>query len=166
MMKLQKGFTLIELMIVVAIIGILAAIAIPAYQDYTIRAQVTEGMNLAAAAKAAVAEDFLNEGLPPINRTDAGMSANAADTRGKYVTGVQVANGAITITYGDQANQQIQGMTLSLTPFESTDLSVAWQCGTANPPAGTAIMGTQAGTVAVAGPTTVLPRYLPSACRL
>ena len=102
-MKLQKGFTLIELMIVVAIIGILAAIAIPAYQDYTIRAQVTEGMNLAAAAKAAVAEDFLNEGLPPTNRADAGMSANATDTTGKYVTGVNVANGVITVTYGAEA---------------------------------------------------------------
>ena len=65
MTKLQKGFTLIELMIVVAIIGILAAIAIPAYQDYTIRAQVSEGMNLAAAAKAAVAETFLNRGTAP-----------------------------------------------------------------------------------------------------
>ena len=76
MTKLQKGFTLIELMIVVAIIGILAAIAIPAYQDYTIRAQVSEGLNLAAAAKAAVAETFLNRGTAPANRTVAGMSAN------------------------------------------------------------------------------------------
>src|SRR6188472_3559082 len=94
----NAGFTLIELMIVVAIIGILAAIAIPAYQDYTIRAQVSEGMNLAAAAKAAVAETFLNTGTAPTNRTAAGMSANAADTRGKYVTGVLVTNGVIQIT--------------------------------------------------------------------
>ena len=92
MRKMQQGFTLIELMIVVAIIGILAAIAIPAYQDYTIRAQVSEGMNLAAAAKAAVAEDFLNEGAAPVDRTDAGMTANAADTQGKYVSQVQVDN--------------------------------------------------------------------------
>src|SRR5690349_11920233 len=100
MTKLQKGFTLIELMIVVAIIGILAAIAIPAYQDYTIRAQVSEGMNLAAAAKAAVAETFLNRGVAPANRTAAGMSANQGDTRGKYVSSVGIANGVITITYG------------------------------------------------------------------
>ena len=92
MRKMQQGFTLIELMIVVAIIGILAAIAIPAYQDYTIRAQVSEGMNRAAAAKAAVAEDFLNEGAAPVDRTDAGMTANAADTQGKYVSQVQVDN--------------------------------------------------------------------------
>src|SRR6056297_727507 len=100
MKKVQQGFTLIELMIVVAIIGILAAIAIPAYQDYTIRSQVTEGLNLAAAAKAAVAEDFLNEGMPPTNRTDAGMTANAIDTSGKYVTGINITNGSIIITYG------------------------------------------------------------------
>ena len=68
MKKLQQGFTLIELMIVVAIIGILAAIAIPAYQDYTIRAQVTEGMNLASAVKANVSETFAQTGLWPVNR--------------------------------------------------------------------------------------------------
>src|SRR4029077_3697952 len=103
MNSLQKGFTLIELMIVVAIIGILAAIAIPAYQDYTIRAQVSEGLNLAAAAKAAIAETYLNRGVAPATRTAAGMSPNAGDTSGKYVTGVGVgANGAgvITVTYG------------------------------------------------------------------
>src|SRR5687768_17953843 len=102
MTKLQKGFTLIELMIVVAIIGILAAIAIPAYQDYTIRAQVSEGLNLAAAAKAAVAETFLNRGAAPANRTQAGMSATATDTRGKYVASVEVDDGVITIVYGNE----------------------------------------------------------------
>ena len=166
MMKLQKGFTLIELMIVVAIIGILAAIAIPAYQDYTIRAQVTEGMNLAAAAKAAVAEDFLNEGLPPTNRADAGMSANATDTSGKYVTGVNVTNGVITVTYGNEANKQIDTKTLTLTPYESVDLSVAWRCGTAAQPAGTALLGTAGGAATAYVPPTVIDRYLPSACRL
>src|SRR5262244_2478356 len=76
MKSVQKGFTLIELMIVVAIIGILAAIAIPAYQDYTIRAQVTEGLNLAGAVKAGVAESFANAGISPQTRTLSGMSAN------------------------------------------------------------------------------------------
>jgi type IV pilus assembly protein PilA len=166
MMKLQKGFTLIELMIVVAIIGILAAIAIPAYQDYTIRAQVTEGMNLAAAAKAAVAEDFLNEGLPPIDRTDAGMSSLPTDTTGKYVTQVAVANGVITVTYGAEANQQIKTKTLTLTPYESKDLSVAWRCGTAGVPNGTVILGTSSKAPTAYVPPTVIDRYLPSACRL
>ncbi len=93
MKKMQQGFTLIELMIVVAIIGILAAIAIPAYQDYTIRAQVSEGLNLAAAAKAAVAETYLNRVPLRPNRTAAGMSANANDTQGKYVASVGITNG-------------------------------------------------------------------------
>ncbi len=171
MNKLQQGFTLIELMIVVAIIGILAAIAIPAYQDYTIRAQVSEGLSLAAAAKAAVAEDFLNEGEAPVNRTDAGMTANETDTQGKYVDQVLVANGTILIQYGNEANQQIIGESLGLTPYESGDLSVIWKCGAAPVPAGsTGVMGTSGGgnpavldngTLAVAG----FLQYLPSACR-
>jgi type IV pilus assembly protein PilA len=164
---MQKGFTLIELMIVVAIIGILAAIAIPAYQDYTIRAQVSEGLNLAAAAKAAVAEDFLNEGIPPVDRLDAGMSANATDTSGKYVVSVGVANGVITITYGNEANAQITGAnnTLTLTPYESVDLSVVWRCGYAPVPAGTAILGTSGMAPTAYVAPTILPQYAPSACR-
>jgi len=165
MKKIQQGFTLIELMIVVAIIGILAAIAIPAYQDYTIRAQVSEGMSLAAAAKAAVAETFLNTGTPPATRTAAGMSANANQTSGKYVSSVDVTNGVITVTYGNEANQQINGNTLTLTPYESPDLSVAWRCGFANAPAGTAPLGTSAGAPTAYVAPTIDPKYLPSACR-
>lgn len=171
MRKMQQGFTLIELMIVVAIIGILAAIAIPAYQDYTIRAQVSEGLNLAAAAKAAVAEDFLNEGAAPTNRTDAGMTAAAADTQGKYVASVDVQNGTIIITYGNQANAQIVGQTLGLTPYESLDLSVIWQCGASPAPGGGAVLMGTSGMVntAVAFPGTLsganFQQYLPSACR-
>jgi len=164
MTKLQKGFTLIELMIVVAIIGILAAIAIPAYQDYTIRAQVTEGMNLAAAAKAAVAETFLNRGTAPANRTVAGMSATATDTVGKYVTGVQVTNGTISISYGNESNAAINNATLNLVPYISADNSVSWKCGGANAPTNTVMTGvtvTSGGTLS--GATMV--KYLPAACR-
>jgi type IV pilus assembly protein PilA len=170
--SMQKGFTLIELMIVVAIIGILAAIAIPAYQDYTIRAQVTEGLNLAGAAKAAVAEAFSNTGIAPATRTLAGMSANATDTAGKYVTGVAVLNGAITITYGDQANSQIRTFTLGLTPYETADLSVAWRCGGAVTPLGSPNpLGTSGGGLTAAyTPGTLASnplkvKYLPKACR-
>ena len=171
MNKLQKGFTLIELMIVVAIIGILAAIAIPAYQDYTIRAQVSEGMSLAAAAKTAVAESFLNTGEAPLLRVNAGMTATAADTQGKYVASVAVASGTIVITYGNEANAQIDGESLGLTPYESGDLSVIWKCGAAPVPAGSAgVMGTSGGGVtAVLNNGTLagaaFQQYLPSACR-
>jgi type IV pilus assembly protein PilA len=164
MKKVQQGFTLIELMIVVAIIGILAAIAIPAYQDYTIRAQVSEGMNLAAAAKAAVAETFLNRGVAPLDRPTAGMSANGTDTSGKYVTSVDVANGTITITYGNEANAAIKAATLELVPYTTPDQSVAWRCGGAAVPVGTVIMKGAAytgGTLAAAA----MVKYLPSACR-
>jgi type IV pilus assembly protein PilA len=165
MTKLQKGFTLIELMIVVAIIGILAAIAIPAYQDYTIRAQVSEGMNLAAAAKAAVAETFLNRGTGPENRTAAGMSPNATDTSGKYVESVAVTNGTILVTYGGtEVNSQLAGQTLEIVPYVTVDRSVAWRCGGAPVPANTTLMSGAAysgGTLAGAD----YVKYLPSACR-
>ncbi|MEM1262345.1 MAG: pilin [Pseudomonadota bacterium] len=167
MKKVQQGFTLIELMIVVAIIGILAAIAIPAYQDYTIRSQVSEGMSLSAAAKSAVAETFLNDGEPPVDRAAAGMTANIIDTSGKYVESVGVANGVITVTYGNECNQQICGQTLTLTPYETTDLSVVWRCGNAPIPNATNPMGTSAASpnVAVYAAPTVENQYLPSACR-
>jgi type IV pilus assembly protein PilA len=168
MRKFQQGFTLIELMIVVAIIGILAAIAIPAYQDYTIRSQVTEGLSLAAAAKTAVAESFSNDGEAPATRAIAGMSAAATDTSGNYVSSVAVVNGTITITYGNEANAQIAGQTLSLTPYESVDLSVVWRCGRAPAPAGTALLGTNGAgvTAAYVAPSAGLEdKYLPSTCR-
>lgn len=165
MKKIQQGFTLIELMIVVAIIGILAAIAIPAYQDYTIRAQVSEGMSLASAAKTAVAETFLNTGLPPANRTAAGMSANITDTQGKYVQSIGVGNGGITVTYGNEANAAIANDTLGMTPYETGDLSVVWQCGASTAPTGLSLMGTVGGAAATAATTNVEVQYLPASCR-
>jgi len=173
MKALQKGFTLIELMIVVAIIGILAAIAIPAYQDYTIRAQVSEGLNLAAAAKAAIAESFLNTGQAPQNRFEAGMDNSIGDgteTQGKYVESVQVIDGEIIITYGREANARILTETLGITPYETQDFSVVWKCGAAPTPAGLQPIGTDA-AVNPASDTgggslaTNYPQYLPSSCR-
>jgi type IV pilus assembly protein PilA len=149
---------------VVAIIGILAAIAIPAYQDYTIRAQVSEGMNLAAAAKAAVAESFLNRGVAPVNRTQAGMSPNAADTVGKYVKSVDVSLGGITIQYGQQANAAIQSKTLQLIPYISADNSISWKCGGAAAPTNDPMPNITVGSGGdLAG--TAYVKYLPSACR-
>lgn len=125
MNTMQKGFTLIELMIVVAIIGILAAIAIPAYQDYTIRAQVTEGVNLVSGAKAAVTETFNDTGDFPTSNSEAGLPS-ATSIKGSYVTQVEVgAGGAITATFGNKANTKIATGTCSVTPNDNAG-SVTW----------------------------------------
>jgi type IV pilus assembly protein PilA len=140
----QRGFTLIELMIVVAIIAILAAIAIPAYQNYLIRTQVTEGMSLAAGAKAAVWDFNSNTGRFPPNNESAGL-AKESSIVGKYVLRVNVAGGKITATFGNSANTAITASgkdALVLSPF-TTAGSIQWTCI----------------------PSTVDPKYLPSSCR-
>ncbi|EOG0503823.1 pilin, partial [Neisseria gonorrhoeae] len=96
MNTLQKGFTLIELMIVIAIVGILAAVALPAYQDYTARAQVSEAILLAEGQKSAVTEYYLNHGKWPENNTSAGVASSPTDIKGKYVKSVTVAKGVVT----------------------------------------------------------------------
>jgi type IV pilus assembly protein PilA len=144
----QKGFTLIELMIVVAIIGILAAIAIPAYQDYTIRAQVTEGLNLASDLKAVIGELYADKGSGA--EIDSGTNGVPVDTykSGKYVEKIGVTDGTITITFGGQANAKLKAAganVLTLQPSTNTNGDIVWYCGGAN--------------------TTVQPKYLPASCR-
>jgi len=126
--KIQQGFTLIELMIVVAIIGILAAIAIPAYQDYTIRAKVSEGMNLAAAAKAAVAETYASAGAFPADNAAAGLPA-ANTIIGRSVASVTVANGVISILYNASlgGNPTMNNQTVTMTPTDAGG-SITWVC--------------------------------------
>ncbi|HFC2339667.1 TPA: pilin, partial [Neisseria gonorrhoeae] len=115
MNTLQKGFTLIELMIVIAIVGILAAVALPAYQDYTARAQVSEAILLAEGQKSAVTEYYLNNGEWPENNTSAGVASSATDIKGKYVKEVKVENGVVTATMASSnVNKEIQGKRLSL----------------------------------------------------
>ncbi|EMU0352862.1 pilin, partial [Neisseria gonorrhoeae] len=128
MNTLQKGFTLIELMIVIAIVGILAAVALPAYQDYTARAQVSEAILLAEGQKSAVTEYYLNHGIWPKDNTSAGV-ASASDIKGKYVQSVTVTNGVVTAKMlSSGVNNEIQGKRLSLWA-KREDGSVKWFCG-------------------------------------
>jgi type IV pilus assembly protein PilA len=164
--RLQPGFTLIELMIVVAIIGVLAAIAIPAYQTYTVRAQVAEGLSMAAMRKVAVADAFVNHGVAPLDRPAAGRTANPTDTSGKYVASVDVQSGVLVITFGNEASLVINGLTVTLTPYETANLGVTWRCGLANAPTGLNPIGTSSGgRAAVYIAPTVPLQYLPAACR-
>jgi len=164
MKKLNSGFTLIELMIVVAIIGILSSIAIAAYQTYTIRAQVAEGVNMAVSGKTPIVDAFNNTGRPPADRTEAGMTANTADTAGNYVSGVNVIDGRLEITFGNDSHQDIFGESLSLTPYVSGTGSILWRCGNAPAPGGAVIMS-GGGVTAAHAPATFDPRYLPANCR-
>ncbi|HGM0730711.1 TPA: pilin, partial [Neisseria gonorrhoeae] len=129
MNTLQKGFTLIELMIVIAIVGILAAVALPAYQDYTARAQVSEAILLAEGQKSAVAGYYLNHGEWPKNNASAGVASSAADIKGKYVKSVTVTNGVVTAKMlSSGVNKEIKGKRLSLWA-KRQDGSVKWFCG-------------------------------------
>ncbi|HFB9784919.1 TPA: pilin [Neisseria gonorrhoeae] len=129
MNTLQKGFTLIELMIVIAIVGILAAVALPAYQDYTARAQVSEAILLAEGQKSAVTEYYLNNGEWPENNTSAGVASSATDIKGKYVQKVEVNNGVVTATMASSnVNKEIKDKRLSLWA-KRQDGSVKWFCG-------------------------------------
>jgi len=156
--SIQKGFTLIELMIVVAIIGILAAIAIPAYQDYLIRSQVTEGLNMAAAAKAGVSEYYATKGVFPTSNTQAGMGS-ATTIQGKYVRSVTIKGGGITVKFnGSAVNAALKSETLGLQPGASSNGDVIWRCGTSTTPGNWSVTGSAAST-------SIPGKYLPSSCR-
>ncbi|HEZ0658099.1 TPA: pilin [Neisseria meningitidis] len=161
MNTLQKGFTLIELMIVIAIVGILAAVALPAYQDYTARAQVSEAILLAEGQKSAVTEYYLNHGEWPSNNSSAGV-ASASDIKGKYVQKVEVAKGVITATMlSTGVNKEIQGKKLSLWAKRQAG-SVKWFCGQ---PVQRAKADADAVTAATPDTDKINTKHLPSTCR-
>lgn len=149
-MKNQQGFTLIELMIVVAIIAILAAIAIPAYQDYTVRSQVSEAMTLGAGPETAVTEFYQNKGRAPASNGSAGV-AGSASIGGNYVANVYVSGSGVIVAtmgtagasgFGGKANAKVAGKTIVLSPTFSSG-STSWTCRTGN----------------------IAAKYLPSSCR-
>ena len=166
MKTLQKGFTLIELMIVVAIIGILAAIAIPAYQDYTIRAQVSEGLTLASDIKAGVAEFMAQTGDWPVDLEEAGLgSAAAEDKAGRYVESIDVTNGTIQIVYGKDVNSKVDGKQLAIQPYVNTNGDVVWRCGNADAPNGASDTPEGSATASDAGTTDLADKHMPASCR-
>ncbi|MGC8519252.1 MAG: pilin [Steroidobacteraceae bacterium] len=165
MKSVQQGFTLIELMIVIAIIGILAAIAIPAYQNYTIRAQVSEGLSLAGGIETAFDECYANKG------TAGGTCATLADLginsaiSGTYVSSMTYGTGVITATYGGPStNSNISGKTIELTAYQSANGDISWVCsaGTGNTaPSG---LSTVKGGHTVAKGSVSNDAYLPATC--
>lgn len=154
-----SGFTLIELMIVIAIIGILASIAIPAYQDYTIRAQVTEAFSLASELKGPIQEFRKDRGRLPRNNLEAGVP-EPQFLIGNYVTRVEVNNGAIHIQFGNNANTNVEGKTLTLQPIVVTGSPaspMSWRCGMREIPKGMEAVGENR--------TSVESKYVPASCR-
>lgn len=158
MKAIQKGFTLIELMIVIAIIGILAVIALPAYQDYTARAQVSEAISLMEGQKSAVVEYYADKGAWPTSNTQAGI-ADKGSIKGKYVDEVEIeANGVITAKMkAADVNNEIKEKTVSLTPHATTAGATPGAAATAN--------GSFTWTCAPGTTNGVDPKFLPSSCR-
>lgn len=155
----MRGFTLIELMVVVAIIGILASIAIPAYQDYTIRAQVVEGFSLATQIKSSIQEFHSSRGRFPASNAEAGVP-EPRYLIGNYVSGMTVQDGALHIVFGNNANHSIEGKRLTLQPLVVTGSPaspISWRCGLRHVPDGLESVGPNR--------TDIDNKFVPASCR-
>ena len=162
----ENGFTLIELMVVVAIIAILASLALSAYQTYTIRAQVAEAVNFGGHAKVPIVDSFLTLGRPPANRAEAGMTVPPTDTSGSFVSQVDVVDGRVDIMMGNNAHADVFGNIFSFTPYVTTGGNIIWRCGAEPAPgAGAVLMSDGGGNSAAYLPPTLPDRYLPRNCR-
>lgn len=159
MIRKTDGFTLIELMIVIAIIGILSTMALPSFQDRAIRAQVEEAFSLARMVQSGVADYYRTEKNMPADNRQAGLPA-PEKIIGNYVTDIRVTDGAIDITLGNRINQHVMGKIITLRPAivdGEPRVPIAWVGGYASAPAGMTVLGTNH--------TTVVQRHLPVAYR-
>ena len=155
----QTGFTLIELMIVIAIIGILASIAIPAYQDYTIRAQVVESFSITGEMKLSIRDFYKDRGRFPVDNVEAGVPA-PQHLIGNFVTKVEVVEGAMHVEFGNYVNGNLAGETLTIRPIfvsASPTSPISWICGYREPPNGMETVGEDR--------TTLQNKHMPASCR-
>lgn len=155
----NQGFTLVELMVVVSILGILVAIALPSYQDYTIRAKVAESLSLAREVQSSVKEYYKYHTKFPSNNQEAG-APKAKHLLGNYVSSIEIEQGALHVTFGHKINQPVQGKILSIRPIyveESPTSPISWVCGGDKPPKGMKAAGENK--------TNIDDKYLPVSCR-
>lgn len=165
-MQSTSGFTAIELMIVVAITGVVGALAFSAYRTFTVRDEVTEGIEVANSHKPFVVDAFKRSGEAPFDRVAAGLPSAFAPAKESVVASVEVQNGRIDVVYGGRADPAIASRRLSLTPYETAGLTVVWVCGNEIPGPGLKPLGfSGGGRQAQQIPATVEARYLPSTCR-
>ena len=161
-----RGFTLVELVMVLAVTAVIVGVGVSATRTYVARSQITESIALATFVERHVERAFARTGLPPADRSAAGLSVAGADHAGRYVDAIEVANGRVDLHFGSTADAAIAGRTLSLTPFETADQKVVWICGNRNLGVGLQPLGFAGGSQETAPIVTPIEaRYLPAACR-
>lgn len=161
----SNGFTVVELIGIIAIVAILATLAVSAYQTYTVRAQVTEAIDATGKVQSLIVGAFQSLGQPPGNGREAGLSTSDLAGGTRYLSQVDIVDGRIDITFGNQAHADIVGDTLSFTPYVSESGEIIWRCGNAARPGTNMNPLSGGGLTAKYREPTIEPRYLPSNCR-